>query len=446
MKVHCDIRFTNSTQGAYLSGQQLTGHVQIKLTEPKKFNEITLRIVGYSNVQWSQKRGQGRRRRTVYYTAKRDHLSSMKVLVGSQANGHTTELPAGEHIYEFACELPAHLPTSFEGSYGHCRYTAQVVMDRPWKFNLTYKVGFTVVQPRDLNLHAPSIRLPTRMEDARAFCCGFWRTKPLYVRVTVPFTGYVPGQAIPLTIVLNNQSARLIEGVNMKLLQEITYHAEYPSSRTRREVHTIVKHIGDGVAGEAQKQYEQRLVVPTVIPTCGETNLISVAYRLHITVHVQGCGSDPVLEIPLTIGTIPLMFQEPVATTVTLPAETSVAEAGFNFGNASGPLPSTSGLVREQTLPPEYLPPPTYEEAMNAAAVVITDDTDTNAIGTKPYVPLYPSYNFNDIQWPPLPPTTSQPPLPPKHGCGSGQSCPTDCKCACASGGCKEKSGGCCGK
>ena len=38
MKVHCDIRFTNSTQGAYLSGQQLTGHVQIKLTEAKKFN------------------------------------------------------------------------------------------------------------------------------------------------------------------------------------------------------------------------------------------------------------------------------------------------------------------------------------------------------------------------------------------------------------------------
>lgn len=52
---------------------------------------------------------------------------------------------------------------------------------------------------------------------------------------------------------------------------------------------------------------------------------------------------------------------------------------------------------------------------MNAAAVVITDDTDTNAIGTKPYVPLYPSYNFNDIQWPPLPPMPVQPPLPPKQ-------------------------------
>ncbi|XP_053668437.1 arrestin domain-containing protein 2-like [Anopheles marshallii] len=418
MKVHCDIRFTNSTHGTYQSGQQVTGHVHIKLTEPKKFYEIRLSILGVSNVKWTQKRGQGRQRRTVYYTAKRDHLSSMKVLVGSPDSGNPTELPAGEHIYEFACELPSHLPTSFEGSYGHCRYTAQVVMVRPWKFNLTYKVGFTVIQPRDLNLQSPSIRLPTRMEDARVFCCGFWRTKPLFVRVTVPYTGYVPGQAIPLTIDLNNQSSRIIEGVNMKLLQEITYRAEYPGSRTRREVHTIVKHIGDGVGSEALIQYKQRLVVPTVIPTCGDLNIISVGYRLHITVRVTGCGSDPVLEIPLIIGTTPLMLEQP--SSVAIPPETTATgvsgqSGGFNFGNVPAQLPSSSGLVRADTLPPDYLPPPTYEEAMNGAAVVITDDTDTNAIGTKPYVPLYPSYNFNDIQWPPLPSMASQPPLPPKQ-------------------------------
>uniref|UniRef100_A0A182M640 Arrestin C-terminal-like domain-containing protein n=1 Tax=Anopheles culicifacies TaxID=139723 RepID=A0A182M640_9DIPT len=419
MKVHCDIRFTNSTHGTYQSGQQVTGQVQIKLTEPKKFNEITLKIIGVTNVKWTQKRGQGRQRRTVYYTANRDHLASMKVLVGS-TGGNPTELPAGEHIYEFACELPAQLPTSFEGSYGHCRYTAQVVMDRPWKFNLTYKVGFTVIQPRDLNLQSPSIRLPSRMEDARVFCCGIWRTKPLFVRVTVPCTGYVPGQAIPLTIDLNNQSSRIIEGVNMKLLQEITYRAEYPAARIRREVHTIVKHIGDGVASEALIQYKQRLVVPTVIPTCGDLNIISVAYRLHITVRVTGCGSDPVLEIPLIIGTTPLTLQQP--DTVAIPPDETTNAAvvsgegsGFNFGTVPPQLPSASGLVRENTLPPEYLPPPTYEEAMNGAAVVITDDTDTNAIGTKPYVPLYPSYNFTGIQWPPLPPTTPQPPLPPKQ-------------------------------
>ncbi|XP_052865884.1 arrestin domain-containing protein 2-like [Anopheles cruzii] len=418
MVVECDIHFTNSTHGTFLSGQRLTGSVQLKLSETKKFNEISLRIAGYSAVQWSQKRGQGRRRRTVYFSAKRDHLSSVKVLVAAQGNGSPTELPAGEHIYEFACDLPSHLPTSFEGSHGQCRYTAQVIMDRPWKFNLTYKVGFTVIQPLDLNMLSPAIRIPARMEDARVFCCGFWRTKPLYVRVTVPCTGYVPGQAIPLTIELNNRSSRTIEGVNMKLLQEITYTSEMPHAKTKQDVHTVVKHIGDGVAGETQRQYEQRLVVPTVAPTASGDNLISVAYRLHISVRVSGCGSDPVLQIPLTIGTIPLVFYQPP--TVAVPPEMAssvpVGAIGFNFGNTSQQqqLPGGSSSEatkqepqREGTLPPEYLPPPTYEEAMNAAAVVITDDSDTHAIGTKPYVPLYPSYNFTDVQWPP--------PMPPKQ-------------------------------
>uniref|UniRef100_A0A182ITU2 Arrestin C-terminal-like domain-containing protein n=1 Tax=Anopheles atroparvus TaxID=41427 RepID=A0A182ITU2_ANOAO len=375
MGVQCEIRFTNSTQGTFLSGQPLAGSVQLKLTEAKKFN------------------------------------------------GAPTELPAGEHIYEFALDLPSTLPTSFEGTLGHCRYTAQVVMDRPWKFNLTHKVGFTVVHPVDLNMASPAIKIPASMEDARVFCCGWWRTKPLFTRVTVPCTGYVPGQAIPLRIELNNQSTRVVEGVNMKLLQEITYTVETPRKKTRKEKHTLVKHIGDGVAGETQRVYEQRLVVPTVAPSCSSEHIISVAYRLHLTVRVAGCGSDPVIEIPLIIGTTPLMAQQPA--TVALPP-TSVATSnsviGFNFGSTLGPLPSAPAptpaqghsFQRENTLPPEYLPPPTYEEAMNAAAVVITDDTDTNAIGSKPFVPLYPSYNFTDVQWPPLPTMDPAPVLQPR--------------------------------
>ncbi|ETN58390.1 hypothetical protein AND_010046 [Anopheles darlingi] len=30
--------------------------------------------------------------------------------------------------------------------------------------------------------------------------------------------------------------------------------------------------------------------------------------------------------------------------------------------------------------------------------------------------------------------------------CGGGQKCEKDCKCNCATGACKDKSGGCCGK
>lgn len=69
------------------------------------------------------------------------------------------EIPAGLHTYKFACALPAQLPTSFEGTYGQIRYTMNVVLERPWKFDQTYKVAFTVLKELDLNMESPILRV-----------------------------------------------------------------------------------------------------------------------------------------------------------------------------------------------------------------------------------------------------------------------------------------------
>lgn len=67
--------------------------------------------------------------------------------------GSETELPSGTHTYPFTCALPPTLPSSFEGEFGHVRYTIKVTLDRPWKFDQDMKMAFTVVSPIDLNLN-----------------------------------------------------------------------------------------------------------------------------------------------------------------------------------------------------------------------------------------------------------------------------------------------------
>lgn len=60
-------------------------------------------------------------------------------------------LVPGEYNYTFNTMLPHQLPTSFEGDYGHIRYTASVVLDIPMWPDKEFEVPFTVIKPINLN-------------------------------------------------------------------------------------------------------------------------------------------------------------------------------------------------------------------------------------------------------------------------------------------------------
>jgi len=72
--------------------------------------------------------------------------------------GNEIELPRGTHTYPFTCALPPTVPSSFEGEFGHVRYTIKVTLDRPWKFDQDMKMAFTVISPVDLNLN-PTVKV-----------------------------------------------------------------------------------------------------------------------------------------------------------------------------------------------------------------------------------------------------------------------------------------------
>jgi len=68
------------------------------------------------------------------------------------AEAESIRLEAGTHRYPFTFTIPPSAPSSFEGEYGYVRYTAEAMMDRPWKFNHVTRSAFTVISLVDLNL------------------------------------------------------------------------------------------------------------------------------------------------------------------------------------------------------------------------------------------------------------------------------------------------------
>ncbi|KAJ6635048.1 Arrestin domain-containing protein 3, partial [Pseudolycoriella hygida] len=367
--------------GIYFAGQTLSGRAELRLPKPKK------------------------------------------------VKGNQLELSAGHHSYSFSCDLPSHLPTSYEGTYGHIRYTVRLVLERPWKFDQSYKVAFTVLKPFDLNFDSPILRIPTQMELTKNFCCGPCRTGPFSIVASIPQSGFVSGQIIQVSTEVTNMSTIPVDEMKFLLRKIVSYHSQTPTSKTKEEIVDIQERRTGGVAKNDHGRFLVSLPVPPVPPTnINLCKVIHITYEIKVEARLSGLHSNPYIRIPITIGTIPLNLNYPdpkfpVINTISQPsitvqpltnpqAETSEArddntngsmssnndqqtvsriDDGSSNNNFQTPImnPLTNGTTSNHEMPP-----PSYEETVGGHRSI--DDDEQHPIGHQPYVPRYPVYNFND--------------------------------------------------
>lgn len=125
---------------------------------------IVIKFLGEAHTSWNitenRTDNEGKTHEEVTnLTGHEEYFQIQYYLLGGK-NAEPVELPAGKHSYPFTCALPPTLPSSFEGEFGHVRYTVKVTLDRPWKFDQDTKMAFTVISPVDLNLN-PKVKVST---------------------------------------------------------------------------------------------------------------------------------------------------------------------------------------------------------------------------------------------------------------------------------------------
>lgn len=222
-------------------------------------------------------------------------------------SGNQIEIEPGSYQFNFQAILPQLLPTSFEAKHGYIRYLINVVIDRPWKFDLTYKVAFTVIKQLDLNYENPAMRIPTKMEIIKTFYCGMCKTAPLYVAASIPQSGYVAGQNVHVSIEINNESSIDVESIKITLKKFIFYNSQTPSRKTKEEVLTEAEMRSGGVLKRSKGKFDQKLLIPPVPPSnMNYCRILNVFYEIHVTAKIAGVHTNPVIRLPITIGTVPL--------------------------------------------------------------------------------------------------------------------------------------------
>lgn len=238
---------------------------------------------------------------------------------------------------------------SIEHTHGHVRYTVKANYDISWGFDKDSTTTFYIRSGLDLNEFS-HLKDPVKEIEQKIFGCCCCESDPMQLVNVLPKSGYVPGETIPVTIEIDNNSDVRIDFVRVKLKENLTFITRSPRTDTKHETTTINEHFFQTAVAPFQKKLFQTTFYldPSydwkLYNGCG---IISCEYYLKSEAEASGCHSNPSNSTKITVGTIP--FAEvmtnvsgyPLAPLITAPT----APAIFN------PTAPTNGVIIEQPLP-----------------------------------------------------------------------------------------------
>ena len=305
--------------GTYLAGQVVRGRVYIVSdTNIRHITGIKVCFHGASKVRWSEEVTEGRNdeQRTVTknFDSGEIYFDSHQYVMG---DGREVSLSPGEFSYPFSFLLPTTIPSSFEHDIGRVWYKVKAKISRSnIHKSFECKAHFSVTSILDLN-HEPRLMEPcsrTNHKHFGFFCC---KSGPLSAVVHLNKTGFVPGESIMVSAEIDNTSDRQIKGSSAKIIQRLTFRAENESKVETKILAEASR--GPIQPGGEDRWSDVRILVPQVPPSkliyC---TIMEIEYYLEFRVKASGMAFDLVLDLPLTIGTIPMAsaynpFQTPDA-------------------------------------------------------------------------------------------------------------------------------------
>lgn len=234
--------------------------------------------------------------------------------VFGKKHGMSMEVDAGEWVYPFEYELPGNIAYSTEGKYGEIYYGIKVVLNIPQEMDKEIKLPLTIVRYEDLNT-LPLLKYPKREEASKTFCWFFiccLGSSPLVMSVSIPYSGFVPGQKIPVTIEMNNQSHVEVKSTKITLKGLHKFNFDYPSTSKHVEKYRLDYKLASGVKAGKFVKLEEFVKVPEMLNPSNEAHckVFQITYVVKIAAMVDDPHQSPCIHIPITVGSFPLIFKD----------------------------------------------------------------------------------------------------------------------------------------
>lgn len=242
--------------------------------------------------------------KTQTFSATEKYVWQRIFLVGD--GNSVTILEPGTLVYPFQFVLPTNLPSSFTNRSGTIAYFLDVEVQRSTVIKILTSLPFTVNGILDLNLE-PKAANPQEGEGHKGSNYFLLRKGEMDFILTLPRSGFVPGEILDFTGEISNNSNKKILGLRACLLQKLSFRAQ---GHIKKEKRYFCEVEGPGVDKGDHKIWKPQpgLKIPPVPPTRlgGTCRIINVQYFLKFQVLLSGFSTSLKCLLPVLIGNIPL--------------------------------------------------------------------------------------------------------------------------------------------
>lgn len=304
----------------YWVGSEIKGSVYLKLSKEMPMKAIKLVLSGVAHVTFSDGNIQG----STIYSNSEDICTVTWTLWDNECSQQQQVLgdglPAGQHEFPFAVQIPTDLalPTSFESGNGFIRYSLIAGISRYEETKLEHHVAEVIMMKSMVDARVPHLMQPLSNFNQRTMH-SFWHNYgPVSLSVIINRGGYCPGESISIKLKAENQSTRRVTTIQACLVQTVTYcgrarslldgHKHLKNYCTSRIIQSIE---GSGIAaGETGYWNDKLLLIPLHITpsTIGGHHVITLSYSVDVILVLNKTHKLNVV-IPVTIGTTPLQQQ-----------------------------------------------------------------------------------------------------------------------------------------
>lgn len=202
------------------------------------------------------------------------------------------------------------MPASIKGKHGKIRYHVEASLLTEWKFDLFARESFSIIRFEDLSKRIELME-PKSDEITTSFCCWSWKTRPLVLKASIPFYGYVPEQIIRITVIINNNCGFDVSSTIISLRKAITSISQNPVRKRWMETKVLTKISERGAKnGKSPTKLISEIQIPKfTLPTNVTSNVVQVSYYIQINLDVVGFIRSPKIKLPIVVGTKALKFE-----------------------------------------------------------------------------------------------------------------------------------------